>query len=66
MTTKVKVGKFILVKMTDKGLNLSQDNISYICKQPKPKQAGVALSILNETHSKNIVTMVNRFGNSIS
>lgn len=47
-------------------LNISQDILSLVCNKATPKQVGVALHVLKETHSKSIVTMLNRFGNSIS
>ena len=33
---------------------------------PPPKHTGIALHLLKETRSKDIVTMLNRFGNCIS
>ena len=35
-------------------------------KMPTPKHIGIALHVLKETRSKDIVTMLNRFGNCIS
>ena len=50
----------------EKVLNLAQDVIGVVSRQPLPKHVGIALHILKETHSKNLVTMLNKFGNSIS
>ena len=47
-------------------LNSCQDIIAAVTKMPTPKHTGIALHVLKETRSKDIVTMLNRFGNCIS
>ena len=47
-------------------LNLVQDIVSLLSKQPTPKQVGLALHILKKTRSKNLVTILNRLGHSVS
>ena len=50
----------------EKVLNLAQDVIGVVSRQTLPKHVGIALHILKETCSKNLVMMLNKFGNSIS
>lgn len=47
-------------------LNLPQDVCQAVAKIPTPKHIGTALHILKETRSKSTVSLLNRFGNSIS
>ena len=47
-------------------LNLCQDIIAAVTKIPTPKHTGIALHALKQTRSKDIETMLNRFGNCIS
>ena len=47
-------------------LNLAQDIVGSLTQQPLPKHIGVAIHILKSTRSKNLVTMMNRFGNCAS
>lgn len=62
-----KSGRVLLDKPThEKVLNLSQDIAAQVSNIPTPKQVGLALHILKETRSKRTVTMLNRFGNTIS
>ena len=42
------------------------DITNAVTKMPTPKHVGIALHVLKETRSKDIVTMLNRFGNCIS
>jgi len=50
----------------EKVLNLAQDVMGYLSNQPLPKHIGVGLHILKQARSKNLITMMNRFGNGIS
>ena len=50
----------------EKVLNLAQDISAAVANTPNPKHIGSALHVLKQTMSKEIVTMMNRFGNSIS
>ena len=50
----------------EKVLNLAQDISAAVANTPNPKHIGSALHVLKQTRSKEIVTMMNRFGNSIS
>lgn len=50
----------------EKVLNLAQDVMFYLSNQPLPKHIGVGLHILKQARSKNLITMMNRFGNGIS
>ena len=47
-------------------LNLAQDVCQTVASIPTPKHIGTALHILKEIRSKATVTLLNRFGNSIS
>ena len=47
-------------------INISQDIMSLVTKKPLPKPIGLALYILRQTRSKDIFTVLNRFGHSIS
>lgn len=47
-------------------LSLAQDIVGLLSKQPTPKQVGLALHVLKETRSKNLVTTLNRLGHSVS
>ena len=49
-----------------KVLNLSQDISASIAYNPTPKHIGIALHILKQTMSKDLVTLLNRFGNCVS
>lgn len=49
-----------------KVLNLCQDVYASIGNIPTPKHVGIALHILKETRSKQIITLLNRFGNCVS
>ena len=52
-------------KQHEQVLNIGQDIISAMSSIPTPKQVGIALHIIKQTHSKETVTLLNRFGNSI-
>ncbi len=47
-------------------LNIAQDVAAIVADIPMPKQVGTAIHVLKETRSKNIVTLLNRFGHAIS
>ena len=53
-------------KQHEQVLNIGQDIISAMSSIPTPKQVGIALHIIKQTRSKETVTLLNRFGNSIS
>jgi len=53
-------------KQNEQVLNLAQDVCQAVAGIPTPKHIGTALHILKETRSKATVTLLNRFGNSIS
>lgn len=53
-------------KQHEKVLNIAQDICQTVAGIPTPKHIGTALHILKETRSKSTVTLLNRFGNSIS
>ena len=60
-------GKIQLSKDDDeKVLSLAQDIVGFLTRQQLPKHIGLALHILKETRSKNLVTMINKFGHCIS
>jgi hypothetical protein len=55
-------GKVQLTKDDEeKVLNVAQDIVGCLSRQPLPKHIGVALHILKQTRSKNLVTMMNKF-----
>ena len=56
----------ITPKQNEQVLNLAQDICQIVAGIPTPKHVGTALHILKETRSKATVTLLNRFGNSIS
>ena len=66
--SKIKTDGRVELSSTDdeKVLNISQDIMSSVAKVPMPKQIGLALYVLRQTRSKDIVTVLNRFGHSIS
>lgn len=47
-------------------LNLAQDIMTSTTHVAMPKQVGLGLHLLKETRSKSMLTILNRFGNSIS
>ena len=47
-------------------LNVCQDIMSSMSSIPTPKHVGMALHVIKQTRSKETVTLLNRFGNSIS
>ena len=49
----------------EKVLNLAQDIGEAVTSIPNPKHIGTALHVLKQTRSKEIITMMNRFDNSI-
>lgn len=53
-------------KQHEQVLNLAQDVCQAVPGIPTPKHIGMALHVLKETRSKVTVTLLNRFGNSIS
>ena len=53
-------------KQQEQVLNLAQDVCQAVAKIPTPIHIGTALYILKETRSKSTVSLLNRFGNSIS
>ena len=53
-------------KQHEKVLNIAQDICHTVAGIPTPNHIGTALHILKETRSRSTVTLLNRFGNSIS
>lgn len=53
-------------KKHEQVLNLAQDLSHAVAGTPTPKHVGTALHVMKETRSKEIVTLLNRFGNCIS
>ena len=47
-------------------LNIAQDLMYAVVKSPMPKHIGLALHVLRQTRSKDLVTILNRFGHCIS
>lgn len=56
----------LAMKQHEQVLSLAQDISAGVAGLPTPKHVGIALHILKETRSKETVTLLNRFGNSIS
>ena len=53
-------------KEHEKVLNIAQDVMYSVNKKPMPKHVGLALHILRQTRSKDLVRILNRFGHSTS
>ena len=56
----------VVLSRRNRVLNLCQDIISSMSSTPTLKQVGIALHVIKQTRSKATVTLLTRFGNSIS
>ncbi len=50
----------------EKVLNISQDIMARVTHVPLPKHIGLALHVLRQTRSSDLIQILNRFGHSIN